>query len=167
MPINYYLYKSKKVILHFVLFEKLGEIENPHFSMPKVPTIGQNSQPFTSHGDVSIWVKNYRVGRKTPNNQPTKQTNEQCCCDVFYIYNILDKRNKKSTRSKLFTKKLSTCKDIYPNSFRGINVQKRIAFHMKGVAPHSKISRFWNLSIHLYIYILNGSDWIFWISKNE
>ena len=36
---------------------------------PWVPGIGQNLQPFTGNGDVSIWVKNSRVGRETPNKQ--------------------------------------------------------------------------------------------------
>ena len=31
--------------------------------------IGQNLQPFTGNGNASIWVKNSRVGRKTPNKQ--------------------------------------------------------------------------------------------------
>ena len=30
-------------------------------SRPWVPSIGQNLQPFTDNGDVSIWVKNARV----------------------------------------------------------------------------------------------------------
>ena len=32
-------------------------------------TVGQNLQPFTSNGDIFIWGKNSRVGRKTPNKQ--------------------------------------------------------------------------------------------------
>ena len=35
-----------------------------------VPSIGQNLQLFTGNGDVSIWLKNYRVGRKTPKKKP-------------------------------------------------------------------------------------------------
>ena len=31
-----------------------------------VPLIGQNLQPFTGNGDVSICVNNSRVGRKPP-----------------------------------------------------------------------------------------------------
>ena len=34
-----------------------------------VPSTGQNLQLFTCNGDVSIWVKNSRVGRKAQNNQ--------------------------------------------------------------------------------------------------
>ena len=34
-----------------------------------MPSTGQNLQPFTGHGDVSIWVKNSRVGRKATNKQ--------------------------------------------------------------------------------------------------
>ena len=34
--------------------------------------ICSNLQPFTGSGDVSIWVKNYRVGLKTPKKNPTK-----------------------------------------------------------------------------------------------
>ena len=30
---------------------------------PRVPSIGQTLQPFTGNGDVSIWVKNSRLGR--------------------------------------------------------------------------------------------------------
>ena len=35
-----------------------------------MPGIGQNLQPFTGHGDVSILVKNSRVGRPSPTPQP-------------------------------------------------------------------------------------------------
>ena len=34
---------------------------------------GQNLKPFPCNGDVSIWVKNSQVGRKTPNKQTKKQ----------------------------------------------------------------------------------------------
>ena len=36
---------------------------------PWVPSIDQNLQPITGNGDVSKWVKNSRVGRKTPDKQ--------------------------------------------------------------------------------------------------
>ena len=36
---------------------------------PLVPSIGQNLQPFTSIGDVSICMKKYRVGRKPQTNK--------------------------------------------------------------------------------------------------
>ena len=35
---------------------------------PWVPSTGQTLKSFTDNGDISIWVKNYRVGRKTSNN---------------------------------------------------------------------------------------------------
>ena len=38
---------------------------------PWVPSIGQNLQPFTGNGDVSIWVTNSRVGPKSPKNKET------------------------------------------------------------------------------------------------
>ena len=38
-------------------------------AMSGVPGTGQNLQPFTGNGDVSIWVKNSPVGRKNPNKQ--------------------------------------------------------------------------------------------------
>ena len=37
----------------------------------------QNLQPFTGNGDVSVWVKNSRVGRKPLSKQASKQTNKQ------------------------------------------------------------------------------------------
>ena len=37
-----------------------------------MPSIGQNLQPFTGNDDVSIWVKNSRVGRKTKTNKNYK-----------------------------------------------------------------------------------------------
>ena len=37
--------------------------------MARLPSICQNIQPFTGNGDVSIWVKNLRMGRKTTNKQ--------------------------------------------------------------------------------------------------
>ena len=39
---------------------------------PRVPSIGQNLQPFTGNIDISIWVKNSQVGRKTTNKQTNK-----------------------------------------------------------------------------------------------
>ena len=36
---------------------------------PWVPSLGQNFKSPTSNGYVSIWMKNSRVGRKTPNKQ--------------------------------------------------------------------------------------------------
>ena len=44
-----------------------------------MPSIGKNLQPFTGNGDISIWVNNSRVGRKTTNKQ-TKN---------FYEINII------------------------------------------------------------------------------
>ena len=37
-----------------------------------VPSLGQNLQPLTGNGDVSVLVKNSRVGRLTPNKQTNK-----------------------------------------------------------------------------------------------
>ena len=37
----------------------------------------KNLQPFTGNGDVSIWVKNSRVGRWTPNKQTNKLKGER------------------------------------------------------------------------------------------
>ena len=34
-----------------------------------MPSTGQIVQPFPGNGDVSLWVKNSRVGRYTPNKQ--------------------------------------------------------------------------------------------------
>ena len=36
---------------------------------PWVPSTCHNLQPFTGNGDVSIWVKNIRVGRKNQTNK--------------------------------------------------------------------------------------------------
>ena len=58
-----------------------------------LPTIGQNLQPFTGNGDVFIWVKNSRVGKK-----PLKQTKifstiyigQLCLYDIAcQLYNLL------------------------------------------------------------------------------
>ena len=49
----------------------------PHFSRLWVPCLGQNLQHFTGNADVSIWVRNSLVGRKTPNIQTTIQTNNR------------------------------------------------------------------------------------------
>ena len=38
--------------------------------------ISENLQPFTGNGDVSKWVKIFRVGRKTPNKQTNKKINK-------------------------------------------------------------------------------------------
>ena len=43
--------------------------KEPSLLNSRVPSIGQNLQPFIGNGDVSIWVKNFRVGRWTPNKQ--------------------------------------------------------------------------------------------------
>ena len=43
-----------------------------HAQWPLVPSIGQNLQPFTGNGDISIGVKNSRAGRKPPNKQINK-----------------------------------------------------------------------------------------------
>ena len=52
--------------------------------MAIVPIFGQNLKPFAGNGDVSIWLKNSRVGRKTQNKQtntqkktPNERTNER------------------------------------------------------------------------------------------
>ena len=60
---------------------------------PWVPSIhvGQNLQPFTGNDDLSKWVKNSQVGRKTPTNkQSNKQRNKQ--------------RNKQTTNKQTTTK---------------------------------------------------------------
>ena len=56
-----------------------------------VPCLGQNLQHFTGNADVSIWVRNSLVGRKTPNIQTTiqtnKRTNERTNKDISRVYN--------------------------------------------------------------------------------
>ena len=47
--------------------------------------IAQNLKPFTGNGDVSKWVKNSRVGWKTPN----KQTNQHMIGEVPNAYTQL------------------------------------------------------------------------------
>ena len=37
-----------------------------------MPSIGQNLKPFNCNGDISSWVKNSRMGRKTTNKQANK-----------------------------------------------------------------------------------------------
>ena len=50
-------------------------------------SIGQNLQPFTSNGDVSIWVKNSRVKRKTPNKQTCCWLNCTICSEnISYLF---------------------------------------------------------------------------------
>ena len=45
---------------------RYGTLKNPHWSVTIwVPSIGQNLQPLTGNGGVSIWAKSSRVGRKT------------------------------------------------------------------------------------------------------
>ena len=39
-------------------------------------SIGQNWQPFTGNGDISIWVKNFQVGQKS------QVTSEQANVDL-------------------------------------------------------------------------------------
>ena len=39
-----------------------------------VLNIGQNLQPITGSGDISIWVKNSQVGRKTTHKQTIIKT---------------------------------------------------------------------------------------------
>ena len=48
-----------------------------------MPSIRQNLKPFTSYGDVSIWVKNYWVGHITPDKQTNKQIYREF--NFFYI----------------------------------------------------------------------------------
>ena len=48
---------------------RYGMLKNSTAQWPWVPSIGQNLQPFTGNGDVSIWVKNSRMGRSTPHNK--------------------------------------------------------------------------------------------------
>ena len=49
---------------------RCGTLKNPHW--PCVASIGQNLKPFIVNGDVSIWVKNSRKGRKSSNKQTNK-----------------------------------------------------------------------------------------------
>ena len=42
---------------------------------PWVPSIGQNLQPFTGHGDVSMWLKNSWLGQKSPSKQTNNNAN--------------------------------------------------------------------------------------------
>ena len=56
--------------------------------MTIVPTIGQHLQLFTGNGDVSIWVKNSRVGRKTTNKQTNVNdviSGKKRCTNIRYI----------------------------------------------------------------------------------
>ena len=52
--------------------QKVSHAKEPLLLNGHVPSIGQNSQPISGNGDVSIWVKNPRMGRKTPNKQNCK-----------------------------------------------------------------------------------------------
>ena len=47
----------------------VARLRSPTIKWPWVPSIYLNLQPFTGNGDVSISVKNSRVGRKTTNKQ--------------------------------------------------------------------------------------------------
>ena len=68
---------------------------------PWVPSIGHNLKPFTGKGDVFIWVKNSRLGRKTQTNKETYQKWNMTWMTWVYLYKyrrhhmakILPKRN--------------------------------------------------------------------------
>ena len=50
-------------------YSRSGTLKTLTVQWPYEPSIVQNLQPFTGIGDASKWVKNSRVGRKTPNKQ--------------------------------------------------------------------------------------------------
>ena len=51
--------------------QNMWHLKNLTAQLPWVPSVGRNLKPFTGNGDLSIWVKNYRVGHKTLNKQKT------------------------------------------------------------------------------------------------
>ena len=56
---------------------RCGTLKNPAAQMAtsaEYTNVDQNLKPFTGNGDVSIWVKNYRVGFKNPNKETNKHT---------------------------------------------------------------------------------------------
>ena len=53
-----------------------------------MPNIGQIMQPFTGNGYVSIWVKKFRVGRKTLDNQIKSILCFVCLLFYFPLENI-------------------------------------------------------------------------------
>ena len=55
----------KRMIRVTVGVARLGTLTS---QKPWVPSTGHNLHPFLANGDVSTWVKNSRVGRKTPNS---------------------------------------------------------------------------------------------------
>ena len=63
---------------------------------PRVPSIGQNLQPFTVDGVVSKWVKNSRLGRKN-----SKQTHTHTKFKRFF-FNCLTKETR-DLRAPLLT----------------------------------------------------------------
>ena len=103
-----------------------GMLKNPHCCMAVVPSIGKNLQPFTANGDVSIWVKNSRMGRKPPNKQTNKSPNSLLCTLVYnvnvYISIIWRKENQTCIRydaeEDIFRSMIIVC-------FRGANQQPK------------------------------------------
>ena len=72
--------------LHCQTLGNRSECHGSSEPSPWVPSISQNLQPFTGNDDVSIWVKNSRVGPQT-----NKQTNKMCIskilqCIYLWIY---------------------------------------------------------------------------------
>ena len=60
------LNKQMSIVTVGVTREKNAIVQRPF-----VPNLNKNLDPFTSNGDLTIGVKNSRVGRKTP--KQTKQ----------------------------------------------------------------------------------------------
>ena len=51
----------------------VARLRTPTSEWPWVPIIGQNLPPFTGNVNVSIWVKNFIMGRKTSKTQTNNQ----------------------------------------------------------------------------------------------
>ena len=63
---------------------RYGTLKNPHCSLVISAEHRSNLQPFTGHGDVSKWVKNSRVGRKTPSKQTTYFDHVSCVWQTLH-----------------------------------------------------------------------------------
>ena len=75
---------------------RYGTLKNHHCSMAM--SIICSPSP-AGNGDVSIWVKNSQIGRKTPN----KQTNELCVPyqSILFLSKMLHNMNHMSSRANI------------------------------------------------------------------
>ena len=103
-----------------------------------MPSIDQNLQPFTGNGDVSIWVKNSRVGQKSTDRQTSKQTNKQTnkVSDNMHKAMPLSSTSHFSLTAQVTSAHMPACIFVYIKKYR-----KAWMIHKSYSSP----LKYWNL----------------------